>query len=311
MISIKNLASLNKLKNQVSSNIKKGKKYIEENIDVDSIQKNIKEGKNFVQENVIDKVKTKFQEIDISQLVSVSETDCEYDTTHYFIIPDIQNKEEHLLLTHREIPKNIENKKIIKKRVFHLSSEQKLDILKEKFLQTENEKNINKKSISDETSDVLSNVANNIDKSNSMITQGLITAGSFAFLINPVTGVALIAGSFVPNLTGDILSGITKKAAGLLKSNDTDKVSRAEYRSLKELQKIKPQIELSTVLLKIENCLKDENYDPFNDISDNKRYLSLTKKIILPIYEEVLKNENFLTKNKINKNLRNYLDFGL
>lgn len=311
MINIKNLSKLNKLKKEVTKGISKGKQYLEENIDIDSIQNNLEQGKNFVQENVVDKVKTKFKEINISQIISVSETDCEYDITHYFLIPDIQNPSEHLLLTHREIPKNLEYKKIIKKRIFHLSSESKLDVLKEKFLETEKTKNLTKKSFSEETGNVLSNIANNIDKSNSVITKGLITAGSFACLVNPVTGVALIAASFLPNFTGELLSGLTNKFANTLKSEDPNKIVKAEEKALKELQQIKPQIELSTVLLKIEKSLQNEDYNPLNDISENKQYLELTKNVISPVYNEVLNNENFFTTNKVNKNLKDYLNLTL
>ena len=331
MISIKNLAKLNKLKNEVTSNISKGKQYLEENVDlesignniqqgksfiqdkvdINSIQKNINEGKSFVQENVINKVKNKINDINISQLVSASETDCEHDITHYFLIPNIKDKNEYLLLTHREIPKNIENKKIIKKRMFHLSSEEKLDVLKEKFLEDETNKNIKTKTISDDASEVLSSVANNIDKSNNLITQGLITIGSIACLVNPVTGIALIAGSFVPNITGEILSGFTKKAANLLKTEDNVKISKAEEKALKELQQIKPQIVFNTILFTIDKCLEDVDYNPLNSIFDKVEYSDLTIKVISSIYKEVLENESFLSKNKINSNLKEYLELDL
>ena len=305
MINVKNLATLHKLKKGVSQNITKGKEYLEQNIDVNSLENNFQQGKNFIQNNY-NKIKNKIQNTNISQLVSVSETELEYDTTHYFLIPDLQNKSEYILLTHREIPKNLDKRKIIKKRVFHVSSEEKLDILKEKFLENEKNRNLNKKTFTEETGDVLTNIANNIDRSNSFITQGLITAGSLVCLINPVTGIALIAGSFVPNFTGEVLSGITNKIASKLKTVSSDKLTKAEEKALKELQQTKPDININLALFNIEKCLNDEKYIP-EELNDDKDSL-LTKTIASPIFSEIVNNETFLSKNKINTNLKNYLN---
>ena len=294
MINIKKLATLNKLRKDTVKKLEKGKNYIKENIELDSIQDNFK------------KVKNKIQNSNISQLVSISETELEYDTTHYFLIPDLQNKSEYILLTHREIPKNLEKRKIIKKRVFHVSSEEKLDILKEKFLETEKNKNLNTKTFTEETGDVLTNIANNIDKSNSFITQGLITAGSLVCLINPVTGIALIAGSFVPNFTGEILSGITNKIASKLKKENSDKLTKAEEKALKELQQTKPDININLALFNIEKCLNNEKYKP--EILVKDKDFILTKTIVSPIFSEIVNNETFLSKNKVNANLKNYLN---
>jgi hypothetical protein len=247
--------------------------------------------------------------IEFSKMISIGNSEeAQYDTTHYFLIPDLTDAENFTLHTYRELPFTVLNEnKLEKKKVFHLANEEYFQILKNKVLEENKKNNIDENDYTGVTSNVLKNVANTIDSTNNILSNGLLLVGTVACLANPITGLALIGSSFMPSLLSDAITGSLKGISNKLDISSFKKVNKdAEDKALKELVKIVPTIEINSVLSKFYKSIKNKDYEPNVELPDDQKLLELTLKVIKPIYDPIINDTSFFNKKKVNENIKNY-----
>lgn len=289
-------------KNMLSKGLKETSDFLSKK--KDTVTETLSESGDWIKEKS-NELMDSVSEIEITQLFSASEsTDTKYDTMHYFLLPDIVNEGEYILHTHRELPAGIEDSKLKQKRIFHVPDEESFNVLKEMVLKEKSKDLKETDDFQNSTGDVLNSVADSIDRTNSILTGGLITVGSIACLLNPVTGITILAGSLVPNLTGTLLQEITKGLGDKLKKNsEENREKEAENKALKELQKVKPELELNPVLLKIKRSISDKVFNPLEGYIEDEENLKLLSNILISVYEPMIEQEN-----KINDNIKKYID---
>jgi hypothetical protein len=248
--------------------------------------------------------------IEFSKMISIgsSETTA-FDTTHYFLIPDLNNAEDFTLHTYRELPFNVINEsKLEKRKIFHLPNEEYFQLLKNKVL--EENKNNNIKESDDHTTitlSVLKNVSNSIDTTNNVLSNGLLLVGVVACVANPIVGIAVIGSSFMPSLLSDAISGSLKGITAKLDLSSYNQMNKnAEEKAVKELEEVTPTLQVNSVLSKFYKSIKDENFEPNLEVNDESELLELTLKVVKPVYDPIINDKSFFNKKQVNNNIRNY-----
>ena len=247
--------------------------------------------------------------IEFSKLISIGSSEkTEFDTMHYFLIPNLNNAEEFTLHTYRELPTKVINEnKLTKRKVFHLPSENYFQLLKNKVIEENKNNNINEEDYTGLTSNVLKNVANSIDETNQVMSNGLLIIGAIACIANPIAGIALIGSSFVPSFLSEAITGSLKGISQKLDISSVNQVNKeAEEKAIKELEEVIPTMEVNSVLSKFYKSIKDSDYEANLDLPDDKDLLALTLKVINPVYDPIINDNSFFNKQKINTNIKNY-----
>jgi hypothetical protein len=277
-----------------------------------SASSQISEGYSEVEKHVKstgDYISNKFDNIKFNKLVSMGNSEStEFDTTHYFLIPDLIDSSNFTLHTYRELPKNtIDASNLIKKKIFHLPTQDYFEILKEKVLAENKSKHFSDSDFTSSTADSLSDVANTIDGANDFISNGLLIAGSVVFLANPVTGVILLGSAFLPSIASNLITSPVKHLSKKLKLSSLDSRNKdAEDLAVKELQKVKPEIQINSVLKQFYHCINDQNYDPIPYLNDDCETLRLIRPVLKPVYESMINDNSFFKKHDISNNIKNY-----
>jgi hypothetical protein len=251
----------------------------------------------------------KFEGIEFNKLVSMGNSEStEFDTTHYFLIPDLNDSSNFTLHTYRELPKNtIDTSNLIKKKIFHLPTENYFELLKEKVLAENKSKHFSDSDFTSSTADSLSDVANTIDSANDLITNGLLIAGSLVCLANPVTGVILLGSAFLPSIASNLITSPVKHLSKKLKLSSLDSRNKdAENLAMKELQSVKPEMQINSVLKQFYHCINDKEYDPIPYLNDDCETLRLIRPVLKPVYEKIINDNSFFKKHDINSNIKNY-----
>jgi hypothetical protein len=247
-----------------------------------------------------------FQKMDIKQLVSAVQTDTQYDTTHYFLIPQLDNPERFILHTIREVPEQVADLNGLKKRkMFHTPSTAHIDHLYELAIIQRKGKISNKSTYKIHGAEMLSSVADSIDQSNQILSNGLLFAGSIALLINPITGIAILGASLFP----DALSTLSNFGSQKLKHYvDKEKDENAYAMALEEFKNIKPTVVHNSILAKFYRALKDPSYCALLDPDDLPDILTITAQAIKPAYaNNIFKTTGLMSSTPVHQsNVVNY-----
>lgn len=251
---------------------------------LNNIKKNIK--LNF--DKVNKKTNFSFFEEKMQQIVSIgSNKNIEFDTMHYFLIPNLDNYSDFHLHTFREVPENpTTNSKIVKKKIFHIPNKSYINEIYNKALDIEKNKNLEDKF---KTSSIIKNISIAIDEKNENISNALILSGVTLLLANPIVGFAFIGSSFVPNFLSKFTNDLSKNMEVVESEKELEKVKE-------EFKKVDPEIEINSVLYKFYESLKNEDFEPILDIKDSDRTRLLTFNAIKPFYDDkILKKKGFLS----------------
>jgi hypothetical protein len=247
----------------------------------------------------------------LKSLFSVSTSaDSVSDTTHYFLLPSPYTANDYVLHTHRDVPEYIDEKSTVEfKRILHVPTEKHIDTLKRLVHEDMCKNALTNINSESSTAITLEQMASQIDTSNEKVTNGLMVAGVVACFVNPVTGIAIIGSSFLPNFASEFISSSFKSIAQKLKRTSMDRADqRAQETARKQMQHVPVEIRPNIVLFKIYKCVSDKDYDALADVRDDALSLRLTLPIIRANYN-LVGDWSFFSGNKINDNLKNYLMF--
>ncbi|WP_444994059.1 hypothetical protein [Aliikangiella sp. IMCC44359] len=248
-----------------------------------------------------------FNEIKIKQLFTVSSTEYQYDTTYYFLFPDHDSPGTYIIQTHRVLPcGDYDCAKLTKRRIFEVPNIESVNIIKSALLKKLKLKNLKESDLKLASSEVLDELADKVDENNEKITKGLFVVGGIACLINPVTGVAIIGASFLPNVVNKLISSSSKKISANLKvASLKSRQQAAKDEALSQFKSIKTELHLNSVLNKLDRCIADCEFCALTDISDDEQTLKLTVPLVRELYP--LKPAGWFSKSQYNSNLENYL----
>lgn len=182
-------------------------------------------------------------------LISVSTHTVQEDITNYYLIPDIHNPGTHIIQTHRIVPCGL-GEKILKKRVFQVSSIESLKTFRSLVIN-----DTNQKENSTVTSDTLTSIADSIDASNSQLTNGLLVIGGAICLAEPISGVEVIGSGFTPNIK-------------------TESVTHS----------VKPLVVVNKVLSELEKAANNSDYEPSINLDDPKKVAQQTFPLLRQLF---------------------------
>ncbi len=243
----------------------------------------------------------------LKQIVTIESHDIAEDITHYFLIPDIHNVGSYILQTHRVVPSSLSNN-ITQKKIFHLPSSSSLQEL-EDLVFTKEKSRLKKDSKSNTViSGTLDDVANAIDINNSKLTNGLWVVGGIICLANPITGMAVIGASLMPNIVNHVISRTAKNIANSLESSAQEKAEKKnEDLARKKLTKHKPEVVINTILSKIEKAAQNSDYEPNVDFEDSAEIRELTYPLLKKMFP-ISQKGMFFDKQLLPENIMRYFE---
>jgi len=168
----------------------------------------------------------------------------QFDTYHYFLIPDMENPDTFIVNVHRVVPVGvIDESKIKKRKIFHIADESHFEKIKQEVVsQIKDEKlksSENDISFYSESSNILKTFSHSIDQSSMMASNGLFLLGVGTLMLNPVTGIAIIASSFMPDfLTTGVSASFKSISQKLSNKSNESRNSNAEKKAIEELKKL-------------------------------------------------------------------------
>lgn len=231
----------------------------------------------------------------------VEEPDFGSDERHYFLVPFRPAPENYALYTLRVLPDGIgpEND-LPKRRIFHLPGEGSRPALEELLRNQLSGKTLAE--IGDDTplADRLDQVADDIDRSSTLVTGGLLLIGGAVAFANPVAGAVIAAKAIIPSLGSKVSTRAFGYVGDKLRKFQGDRSeSKARKEAEKEVNRLKPELQTNPLLALLEEAIaiSDEMHDPaldpknFPDDLDEARACSLAAEAIWSCYQPVVSSE--------------------
>ncbi|WP_413694471.1 hypothetical protein [Psychromonas sp. KJ10-2] len=152
----------------------------------------------------------------------------------------------------------------------------------------------------------MNDIALSIDENNNKITNGLLVVGGVICVANPVTGIAVIGSSLMPNIIGDVVSKTVKNFADNLNNNallSNDK--KSDSFAKKNINKCKPEIVFNTILSKLEKAINDPSFEPNTELNDSGELILLTYPLLKELFP-LKENGLFFSKKPLPENVERY-----
>ncbi len=226
------------------------------------------------------------------------------DEKHYFLIPDRLSEFGYSLYTMRCLPDGVPPiNDLPKARFFHLPNDHALPTV-EKILLTEAESDAEAEESSPTSiGNRLHELADQVDRLDSKVFNGVLIIGGLVALINPIAGAAVAMKALLPS-AGLILSKYGLKYAGETATNmeAQSRIKAAQKDVLQQFKESNTHSLANPILGQLDKALEteEEEYDPILDFDlesldfgtqGKQRLLKLTCQAILNVYSETLKNK--------------------
>lgn len=226
------------------------------------------------------------------------------NSINYFLVPDPVNKGSFIVKTDLCDVAVLEDKNIIRKRIFHVSSNEVADELRSKAIEME------KARMGSESSDstYLNNLASFIDDSVKKEGKYLLLAGAATCVINPIAGAALMTSSMASNIGAKIITDSLNGAGDMLRDwQERRKNEAISSKVTSEYEKNQPEIQLNFILFKINMAILDKDYEPLLEINDPDYEILTTLPVIIDVFRPHLKTGMF-ERSCLSKHLIKYLN---
>jgi hypothetical protein len=224
-----------------------------------------------------------------------------FDEKHYFLIPDRLSEVGYSLYVMRCLPEGVPPiNDLPKRRLFHLPNKNALPTL-EHILVSDAKKAAERESTTANSFGArLHEIADQIDRLDGKVFQGVLLIGGLVALINPIAGAAVAAKALVPSI------GLLLSKYGLQYVGDTanarelgNRIRAAEKGVLQQFQDSGTDSIVNPLLCQLDRALEttDEVYDPILEFQveelhfgerDKNRMLRLTCRAISNAYQERL-----------------------
>lgn len=197
---------------------------------------------------------------------SSNQYDRKVDEKHYFLIPDPRNLEGFSLYTMRCLPDGVPPiNDLPKQRFFHLPNADALPTI-ESLLLDDARQNVQAKSADGLTlGSRLNGLADQIDKLDNKLFNGVLLVGGLVALVNPMAGAAIALKALMPSM-GLLLSKFGLKYAGetLTTRDVASRVKAAEKDVLKQFQGVGTKSLVNPLLGQLEKAFSttEWEYDP-------------------------------------------------
>ncbi len=224
-----------------------------------------------------------------------------FDEKHYFLIPDRLSEVGYSLYVMRCLPEAVPPiNDLPKRRLFHLPNENALPTL-EHILISDARKVAERESTTAHSFGArLHDIADQIDRLDGRMFQGVLLIGGLVALINPIAGAAVAAKALVPSI------GLLLSKYGLQYVGDTtnarelgNRIRAAEKEVLQQFHDSGTDSIVNPLLCQLDRALEttDEAYDPILEFQveelhfgerGKNRMLHLTCRAISNAYKELL-----------------------
>lgn len=233
-------------------------------------------------------------------LTSGEDENQEYDEKHYFVIPFRQGEVGYALHSIRCLPNDVPPiNDLPKKRLFHVPSEQTDELVKTLLLETSQ---VSGPPPAEGTrmGDPLMHLADQIDRVDDKVTNGMLLIGGLVAFFNPLVGAGIAAKALIPGIAGAV-SKLGLRSAGKA-ANDmqlNSEIRRAEKEVLKEFQGSETVKLVNPVIRELEVSLNttEADHDPllsfdFEEVTfegrPDRHLLRLTCQAVTKQYEAAL-----------------------
>lgn len=234
----------------------------------------------------------------------------EVDETHYFLVPFRAHDCGYTLYSTRSLPPGVgpENS-LPKARIFHLHDQSGIATLESLILKKKVNETLSENPSASELADHLDTLGEQIDKESFKITGGLLIIGGAVAVANPIVGAGIAAHALFPSLGAKAsrlgLSLAGQKIRSLAERKQREKAEKAAQN---EVKKLKPELYLNPLLRNLEQAVSTGNqkHDPLYTNLDlitdfpSPRFLRLSIKAILAIYQESLKQRDAAVAEQLN-----------
>ncbi|MEZ6114990.1 MAG: hypothetical protein R3C28_00210 [Pirellulaceae bacterium] len=223
------------------------------------------------------------------------------DEKHYFLVPDKRSPHLHSLYVMRCLPSGVPPiNDLPKRRLFHLPNHHALPTLEQILLEDARSAAESTPATAATVSQRLNDIADQIDKLDGKVFNGVLLIGGLVALINPLAGAAVAAKALIPGV------GMLLSKYGLKYASDTassvelaSRIKTVEKEVLKQFQGSEAESLVNPLLAQWQKALdsNEEQYEPILDFSpesmsfgrlDRDRLFRLTCQAITNSYESVL-----------------------
>lgn len=224
------------------------------------------------------------------------------DEKHYFLVPNKRTAAGYSLYSMRCLPEGVPPiNDLPKHRLIHLPNPHAAPIL-EDLLKSEARSSVDE-TVSDRSfGDRLTRLADDLDKIDGKIFNGVLLIGGLVALINPVAGAAVAAKALIPSV-GMLASKYGLKYVGdAANSRDiAQRIKNAEKEVLKQFKGSSTRSLTNPVLAQLDKALRttEEEFEPVLEFDsesfdfgphDRDRLLTLTYEAISNTYDDIIKN---------------------
>lgn len=219
------------------------------------------------------------------------------DEKHYFLMPDRRSEAQYSLYVMRCLPEGVPPiNDLPKKRMIHLPSEHALPTLEHLLVHEARESAVDDGTDSGSIGARLSDIADQIDRLDGKVFNGVLLIGGLVALVNPAAGVAVAAKALLPSI-GLLLSKYGLQYAGdaANASELTKKVRSAEKQVMHQFRNAGADSLVNPLLAQLDRGLEtnESEYEPMLHFDseeiqfseeDGKRLLKLTCQAITNAY---------------------------
>ncbi|MFK7820646.1 MAG: hypothetical protein AB8G99_18140 [Planctomycetaceae bacterium] len=231
----------------------------------------------------------------------------QFDEKHYFLVPYHLSECQYTLYSLRCLPKRVPPiNDLPKRRLFHLPNENAKATV-EHLLAMQARQQVETTQIkADAFGTKLVDLANEIDRIDSKMFNGVLLIGGLVVLANPVTAAVLTAQAMIPSV-GLLLSRYGLKYVGESSNNRAvqKEIAKAESNVLKEFRAASTKSLQNPMLAQLDRALSTDvfEYDPmldtkFDELTETEanRYRDLTRKVIVNTYGDLIDDKRSWAK---------------
>jgi|GEM_PF-686274 len=230
-----------------------------------------------------------------------------YDEKHYFLIPYRLSEIKYTFYSMRVLPYGVPPiNDLPKKRVFHFPNAH-CDSLVEHVLVNQIREQYKEISRPSNTTfgDSLIDIANEIDKVEGKLTNGLLLIGGLVAFINPLAGAGL---ALIPGLSSRLSKyGLKNVGEKLNQTELKQEIQKAEQTVLKEFREATTVSIVNPILAELETALDttEQEHDPIKEFqfdrylfsdADNSRYIEISCTAVTNTYREVIHRQKLWEK---------------
>ena len=227
------------------------------------------------------------------------------DEKHYFLVPDRRSSAGYSLYVMRCLPDGVPPiNDLPKHRLFHLPSEHAMPTVEHILLSDARTSAQTIPIPADSVGTRLNHIADQIDRLDGKVFNGVLLIGGLVALINPLAGAAVAVKALIPSI------GLLLSKYGLQYASDaansrelSSRIRAAEKEVLRQFRDSGTESMVNPILRQLDRALEttEGEYEPILDFDtntidfgerDRERLLRLTCQAISNVYDDVVHNRS-------------------